>query len=383
MLEIQAVRDFAALHDIEKAWSALHHLAQPGTPFEHPAWAATWARQFVRDGELECVAVRDRDRGGELIGFAPLYRRRCSVAGIGASWIQPLGTGRRQALTEVVQVLSLPNRTRDVLRAVVNHLEGLPDWNWIQLSLAPDQGWFVPQWLQDRAGSLIEHRAARPCVVVDPLPADLTELAGGLKRNVRESVRRANNRALKVGDISLRCETEADRVVDVLGGLIALHRKRSKMPGKVAHPDVLAGRPERRFFIEAVQHLAAHGLARAHVAEHGGRQIAGQLVLSDGATDYLSITGLDPEYWELSLNTLLVYQALVAAVQEGRRAVNLSTGPDVAKLRWSPRVVTYNDFMVVRGDPASRWLYGAYAHLGLAVQHHQERGLHRIRGWGG
>ena len=45
------------------------------------------------------------------------------------------------------------------------------------------------------------------------------------------------------------------------------------------------------------------------LAEHAGNAIAAQLVLSDGDTDYLSVSGLDPDYWELSLNTLLIYNA--------------------------------------------------------------------------
>jgi hypothetical protein len=103
-------------------------------------------------------------------------------------------------------------------------------------------------------------------------------------------------------------------------------------------------------------------------------------VLSDGKTDYLSLSGLDPAYWNYSLNTLLVYESMKTAILLGRSAVNLSTGPDVAKLRWSPSIVTFNDFAVVRGDRRSQWLYGAYAHATLAQHLLQERRRHRLRG---
>jgi hypothetical protein len=96
---------------------------------------------------LECIAVRD-SRAGELIGFAPMYRRTLLGRRSPGTSLQPLGTGRRQGLTEVVQLLSLPARTPEVSRAVGRHLEGSEEWNWLQLSLSPDQGWFVPQWLE-------------------------------------------------------------------------------------------------------------------------------------------------------------------------------------------------------------------------------------------
>jgi hypothetical protein len=125
--------------------------------------------------------------------------------------------------------------------------------------------------------------------------------------------------------------------------------------------------------------LAAGGLARVHLAKHREAAVAALLVLSDGSTDYVSLSGFDPRYWSLGLNTALTFEALAEAGLAGRTAVNLSTGPDVAKLRWSTTIRTWNDFAVVRRDPASRWLYGTYSHLSLSLRHRQERRRHSIR----
>jgi CelD/BcsL family acetyltransferase involved in cellulose biosynthesis len=378
MIETQAIRDHEALYELGKEWSTLHRAARPGSPFEHPAWASTWAQFFVPPGKLECIAVRDPDRDGELIGFAPLYRRHRGPKHVGATCIQPLGTGRLDGLTEVVQVLSLPERSRDVARAAVGHLEQLPDWNWLQLSLSPDQGWLLPQWLEQRATSSVLHRGVRACVIVRPLPGSPEELLKGLKRNVRESVRRGKNRAQRVGGIRMRRAEEVEDVTRALDDVVTLHRKRSQMQGKVAHADVVADASKRSFLVDAVRKLAIEGLARVHLAEHEDRPVAGLLVLSDGDTDYVSLTGLDPDYWNLSLNTLLIYEALVEAIRLGRSAVNLSTGPDVAKLRWSQSIITYNDFTIVPSGRRSRLLYGAFSHLSLSLSHRQEHQRHRL-----
>jgi CelD/BcsL family acetyltransferase involved in cellulose biosynthesis len=377
-IEVGVIREHAALAELSKEWATLHGDAAPGSPFEHPAWVTAWAQYYVPEGQLECVVVRDHSLDGLLIGFAPLYRRYRGVAGLRATCIQPLGTGRNQALTEVVQVLALPGRTAEVIRAVVRHLEAMPDWNWAQVSLGPDQGWLLPQWLDDQNGAMILLAKTRPCVVFEDMPGDAEALRAGLKRNVRESIRRSRNRSAKLGGVTFHCATDVPEIEAAVPKLAQLHRMRSGMPGKVEHSDHLGG-IQSAFLAEAVRNLAAYGLARVHLAEHTGQPVAAQLVLSDGHTDYVSISGLNPSYWELSLNTMLIFNVLQEAATLGRTAVNLSTGPSIAKNRWSSKVKTYHDFAIVRTDRRSRWMYGAFAHAGLALTLHEEARFHRIK----
>lgn len=377
--EIAVIRDHEALADLRKEWAALHRQVGPGSPFEHPAWAETWARHFVRDGDLECVAVRDPERDGSLIGFAPLYRRHYSIGGLRATCVQPLGTGRGQALTEVVQLLAVRERRIDVIRAVSQHVAQLDGANWIQLSLGPEQGWLLPQWIDGDANAFVTHRRTRPCVVIDHLPAQHEVLRSRLKRNVRESIRRSRNRSAKLGDMTFRCASDVTDVEDVMPALVELHHMRARMPGAVEHIDMFRRAESIDFLVEAVTRLAEDGLARVHVAEHRGKPVAAILILSDGATDYLSVTGLDPAYWPLSLNTMLLYQALAEAVSRGRVAMNLSTGPDVAKMRWSSTITAYQEFAIVHHDRKSRWLYGASAHASLLVEHHLRARLNQVR----
>ncbi|WP_156687069.1 GNAT family N-acetyltransferase [Mycobacterium sp. Marseille-P9652] len=377
-IEVTAVRRFDELAAIRKEWAGLHEDAAPGSPFEHPAWAETWAKYYVPEADLECVAVRDHAQSDSLIGFAPLYRRHRGVAGVGATCLQPLGTGRHQALTEVVQVLARPERTSDVMRAVLHHLESLEGWNWAHLSLGPTQGWLVPQWLDDHANAMLRHIKTRPCVVFDDLPTDVAGLKSRLKRNVRESIRRSRNRSAKLGSMTFRSASDVAELDATVPKLVELHRMRAAMPGKVEHADILGGM-ESAFLADTVQHFAEYGLARIYVAEHASEPVAAQLVLSDGRTDYVSVSGLDPRYWDFSLNTMLIYNALEDAVSLRRTALNLSTGPGVAKNRWSSTITTYHDFAIVRPDRRSRWLYGGFTHASLALDHYHEARLHRTR----
>jgi hypothetical protein len=133
--------------------------------------------------------------------------------------------------------------------------------------------------------------------------------------------------------------------------VFALHAARARMAGKVQHRNSVEGAPDGGLRARGRPGAVQGRLARVHLAEHQGRAVAGLVVLSDGDTDYLSLSGLEPRYWDLNLNTLLVWEALIRSAEQGRSAMNLSAGPDVAKLRWSRELVLFQDFAVVR--PAS------------------------------
>jgi Acetyltransferase (GNAT) domain len=109
--------------------------------------------------------------------------------------------------------------------------------------------------------------------------------------------------------------------------------------------------------------------------------VAALLVLSDGTTDYLSLSGVSPSYWPLNLNTLLTLEALEYAVARKRSAFNFSAGPDLAKTRWTPSssIATYQDFVVVNDAVTSRMYYGIYSHVGLFRHNRRERQRHGIR----
>jgi CelD/BcsL family acetyltransferase involved in cellulose biosynthesis len=55
---------------------------------------------------------------------------------------------------------------------------------------------------------------------------------------------------------------------------------------------------------------------------------------------YLYFSGFDPKWARYSVMTTTVAETIKWAIQHRLRAVNLSTGTDVSKTRWSPSVLT-------------------------------------------
>jgi CelD/BcsL family acetyltransferase involved in cellulose biosynthesis len=72
-LHVQIVTDAAALHALEREWSALLSRSANPEPMLSPAWLLTWWSVYGRDRQL-CVGLfYDGDR---LVGLAPFQRRR-------------------------------------------------------------------------------------------------------------------------------------------------------------------------------------------------------------------------------------------------------------------------------------------------------------------
>ncbi len=372
-LVARSLRDFAALESIETEWAGLVDRAGLGSPFVHPGWSLTWAKRFVPEADLEYVEVRDR--AGCLVGLAPYYRRRRTFAGLGVTTIQAVGTGHGDPLTEGCHFVATAEHSRDVLTSVTRHLTSASDVDWIHLAIGSGQAWPLPQWLDGDTGWSIHHRKVRPCVVMDDMPTESDQVLAGLKRNLRESLRRARNRSANLGAMEFRCVRSPNEIGAAVHDLIKLHTLRSEMPQKVSHPNLLRG-AFGGFLVDAVRALAGHGLASVFVAEHAGTSVAAQLVLSDGSADYMSVSGLDPKYWDLNLNTMLIFRAVQAAVAGGRGTVNLSAGPNLSKMRWSSKILCHHDFDLVADRQRSQLLHQAYMHAVLERDFQQERRRH-------
>lgn len=219
-----------ALEALVPEWTNFCRAAAPHNPFAHPLWMTTWARHFVTPNDLYVITMRGK--AGELVAVAPFYRRHIAV---GPSVIETrlhlLGAGQHTSLTELPQIVIQPGLERAVLRGLVGYLGAhAADWDWIELALTPEQGWLEPEWLPRNGagqGSFGLHKATRPCVVL-PLPCSLEALQGGLKRNVKESLRRGANSLTRAGynwEVTTP-ETLTD-LTRSLNTLVDLHRSRA------------------------------------------------------------------------------------------------------------------------------------------------------------
>jgi CelD/BcsL family acetyltransferase involved in cellulose biosynthesis len=373
-LSVAQISTFADAEAIWADWRALHDRSGSRNPFASPDWLVPWARHFVQEHELAMLAV---SRDGVLVGMAPWYIKHTWPS---LDRVQLLGSGRHDALTELPQVLAAPSEARSVLRAVLEHWAQAPGaWDWLELPMLEEQGWFEPEWLIDAIGKggFVQHKVTRPSVVL-ALPQEVSALRGMLKRNLLESIRRARNRLDRTGrPWAITAHAEENDLRRTLPVLAGLHAARAGLAGRERHSNQFAEPARLAFLIEALSGMARRGQAEILTLDVEGTAVAAQLVLRAPDATYLLVSGVDPEWWNFSPVTLLQLRAAETAVERGHREFNLSTGPAMSKLRWSEQVQQHPEFIVCGSRRSSRMAFTAYRVATAAAAIRREATRHR------
>jgi CelD/BcsL family acetyltransferase involved in cellulose biosynthesis len=295
----------------ESAWSSLLAHSRADALFLSWDWLTLWWHCFA--GELAAVPeILAFYRGSDLVGVAPLYRRRVvrrrvfpatSVQLIGVSWRDP-----EHVLSEYLDIVATTAETDTVRRACARVLLGERTWTeWVIGFTAASRQWcdvFAPT----EPG---QNRYVRD---VDPFvsyQADLSRGFDGYLRSLGQSTRRSvwnlRRRLARQGSVSF--ELLAPEEIDSgFGDLNRLHQLRWRQPA-------FAGRG-LEFHTRLARRLASRGeLAMSRL------RVAGQVVsvlydLRKGGRQYNISMGFDPGFdSRVSLGLLHLGYAMEAAAE--------------------------------------------------------------------
>jgi CelD/BcsL family acetyltransferase involved in cellulose biosynthesis len=359
----QVIRDRAVLDALVPEWAGLYRSSQTPNPFSHPAWVTTWLDHFTQPDDLYAVAGR---AGGDLVALAPFHRRRPRLhSPFPGTVLRLAGIGAGELLTEVPEILVAGHPTRKVLRGLIRFLldDCSQDWDWTEFTLSPRLGWFESDWIGpewEARGVRFAHRATQAFVVLD-LPEEWSQLRSGMKRNIKEAVRRSTNRLAKVeGGWEYTVPASEADVASAIDLLVRLHGARSQVTDKELHSNYLQSPGDEAFLKAAALALFRAGAAAVPLIRVAGEDAAVRLILRGNDSVFLSLSGMAPEHWDLGLGTQLTVQALQGAIAEGIGSANLSVNPDESKLRWSERLELHNEFMITSPRRGARAAAGAY-----------------------
>jgi CelD/BcsL family acetyltransferase involved in cellulose biosynthesis len=343
------LRHRAALEEIREDWLALYRASGTANPFSHPAWVMTWLEHFAAPEDVYAVVARAES--GELVAMAPFHRRRGRPRMLGRG-LRLAGIGAGEMLTELPEILVAQSQsTRKTMRALVDFLltACVRDWEWLELVLSPRLGWFESDWISREAedrGAEFTHTGTLAFVMLD-LPSDWESFRAGLKRNVREAVRRSTNRLAKLeGGWSYELPETEQELREAVNRLITLHRARSQVTDKEHHGDYLGAETDEPFLHAVALAMFRAGAGTVPRIRIAGSDAAARLVLRGNGSIFYSLSGLDRERWDLGLGTQLHVQTLREAIERGDAVANLSANPDESKLRWGERLEVHNEFLV-------------------------------------
>jgi CelD/BcsL family acetyltransferase involved in cellulose biosynthesis len=339
-------------------------------PFCAPEWVESWYSVFTEEADQVVLTVRS---GDQLVGIAPFFVSRASRGGSVFRRLQLVGSGQGGSLLELPQVLATPGAERSVLRMVVsetlrNHDLGRGA-NWSEVAIPRSSGWFEPEWVArtDQPAAFYRHHGSRACVML-PLAGSWQETRAGLKRNVKESLRRSRNRIAKDGRDWVIHRRGDDLDVSVVDRFLELHRKRAAQQVAVEHGDAFADPRRRELLRVLLPALGRRARATIYEFELAGAVVASQLILHAPGLSYVHSSGFEADVWPLGPVTLLQGEAISDAADRGERWINLSPGPNVAKLRWSEQIETHDDFAYGCGPATLRARYAAFALAQAAKQ---------------
>ena len=363
-------RTLESVSALSGEWAALHASSGSRLPFNGPEFALTWLQHFTGPDDVPVVfEVRD---GPRLVGMAPYYQHRMRG---GLSRLQPVGTGLEWiGPYEVPAMLAEAGRGREVARAVVQEMCREPvAWDWVNVALGEAAPWFEPEWLPDPDFTfLVKHLVG--AVVLDLTGGPVEELLFG-RRNVKESIRRAKNRlnsAYGSEGWSVARVTGPAEVSEALTRLVRLHESRSKaQTHREHHVNVFESPAVLTYLRDVVGQLAERRMVSIYELRAGEERLASQLIWHTQTASYSSVSGISEAGWPFSPVTYLQWSAIQDAHAAGHREMNLSIGPNQAKLRWTNEVRYFPDFVVVGPRRRSKGAYPG-AHLWSALSAYRE-----------
>jgi CelD/BcsL family acetyltransferase involved in cellulose biosynthesis len=360
-----------AMEALTPEWEALDRTLSPRTPFTAPLWNILWWKHFradqvsVRD-EFFAHAVRGPD--GALVAVAPMMLTyRPAVGPMRARALQFFGTDPN--MTEIRGLVCHPSNERRVVRALVDHFVIRGDeWDWLDwggIREAETVRWFLHVSDLGSVRHIPDYYLR--------LPGSWEDLRASLSRNVKESLRKCYNSLKRDGHtFTFHAHAQPEQVAPAVDRFLSLHARRAEAVGTIEHKDVFRASRARTFLAEYSQRMAERDQLRLFELEIGGQVVAARMGMILGDELYLYYSGYDLAWSKYSVMTTLVAEAIKWAIGAGLKVVNLSTGTDVSKTRWSPREVVYSGGLRPSPTRRGRLAFAAYHTL----LHHYRRHAH-------
>ena len=367
-MRTEIVTTLAGLEALGPAWRRLLSDSGSDLPFLSWEWAVSWWRHLAsrRVRVSDALFVHAVWAGDALIAIAPLMiTERPSVGPVRLRCAQMIGAD--PAVTELRGVLCAAGQEPEAHAALFESLRQASDrFHWLD-------------WSGVRAGSSEEAMLAsagatfEPASTPDfvlPLPPTWTELKAGLKRNLKESLRKCYNAPARDGrQLKFSVSRTPAEVLAALPTFLRLHAARADLTDGVRHSDVFASAVSKAFLTELLGRLAEVGAVRLYQLDVDGAPAAVRIGFVQNRRLYLYYSGYEPALARYSVMTTATAEAIQSAIAEGLQSANLSPGEDVSKTRWGPARIDYRSATLASGSLGSRLLTRAWQSARAGLLH--------------
>jgi CelD/BcsL family acetyltransferase involved in cellulose biosynthesis len=368
-LTVEKVETLEAMQRLEREWRSLEVSSRCGLPFLTWDWCVGWWKHLREDklGIRDTLFVRAlRGGAGDLVAVAPLMiTRRPAVGPFCIRHLQFFGADPN--ITEVRGVLSSADRQAEAHRTLLEYLREISgEWDTLTLSGVPKEG--AMSELVTGLYPNAEWTKETPDFVLTMAPT-WDEFKGKLSRNIKESLRKCYNSLKRDGhEFSLEVATARSEVAVALDRFFFLHQARADLSGTITHRNVFDASMARRFLVDVCERFADRGALRIFSLKIGDRTAAMRIGFVLGDSLYLYYSGYHPDFAKYSVMTTAVAEAIKYAIEHRFVTVNLSTGNDVSKTRWSPDEFVFRQASIVSPSRRGELTHELYLRARKAVE---------------
>lgn len=333
MLSVEKISSREGFAALEPIWNPLLEQSLSDTVALTHEWLLTWWDIFGEGRELYVLLIRDTS---DVIGIAPLIKRRILRLGLPYKRLEFLATGEAEAdeiCSNYLDFIFLCGREEEILQAIFDFLKTTNDWDELLLKELPASSTTVP--LLEKLGAAHQLKCeTQPDgeSVYLPMPDNWDSLLASFDKRDRSYCRRDLERS-RQPDCTLEICDAPENFSQNFDALVQLHQNLWIPRGE---PGAFASEKFTHFHRDLIAKLLSLKQAQIFILRFEDKPLAAIYVFFYNRIAFFYQSGYAPGGPFHSPGTLVRNFAMQHAITEGVREWDfLKAEPSSYKYRWS------------------------------------------------
>jgi CelD/BcsL family acetyltransferase involved in cellulose biosynthesis len=329
-VRVDRVEDESGFRELSTTWDALLEASRAPNLFLSWDWVSLWWATYGRGDRLHLLVARDAY--DQVIGIAPLKKRRLSIVGVGLGHVVEFIGAGGDVTPERLDFIVRPGAEGPVASAMIDALYADPTVAGLDLKPLSAASAMRPHLVAALAWHGAHAAAETPyslCPVLT-LPATWEAFEQGRSRNYRKKMGEYQRRCARDFGARVRLTTTPAELERDMAVLIDLHAKRWDGQSRAFRtPEYV------QFHHRLAARLLATGRLRLFVLESHDGPLAALYCFVDGGRYYFYQSGRDPGRSRHRPGLVLMHAAIQQAIAEGIEVFDFLSGGEAYKYIWA------------------------------------------------
>lgn len=320
-MKIREIDSFSEFLDLKDSWNELLQRSNHDI-FSTWEWLSIWWRHFGKNKSLIILLAEENEK---LIGIAPLMYSVHTMFGIQRDTIEFIGTGIPTYSNFIIS-----DEHDKCIQKFFEYLNSLPKkWICAELSNLPHDRNSISGL--NKTSNNIEPEKKCLCTT---LPSSTNAFLSTIKRKDRKEFRRNFRRLQNDGfNVDLTDCSKANQLTNGMRSLFYLNQKRWSSKG---FSGKFSDQNFGNFCLDVAKCFSKKGWLGLYNLELSGKPVASLFGFKYKSTYSAYITGMDPEYKQYGVGTLLFLKVIDRCIKDGLAEFDFMWGTDPYKKQYNP-----------------------------------------------